>query len=379
MTVADEIRQAALGLGFVEVGFAKAEPFVRGNHKLAEWLAHGFHADMDYMQDPRRAEPTALLPQAQSLIVVALPYGQRATLPVLNNGSQGIVARYAQGDDYHRVIKGKLQALAELISQQLAPGSVTRACVDTAPLLEREAAAQAGIAFIAKSTMAIAPGFGSYFLLGALLTDLNLPASTPQRDRCGTCTKCLTACPTGAFVDAYTLDARRCISYLTIEHTGVIARELRPLMGQHVFGCDICQDVCPFNASSKPRPSAPELGAKQHLIAPSLTELLDLGSKAYQRLVRGTALERVSRNQLARNAAIALGNSQDEQAVSALSRTVLWHASALVRLHAAWALGQFNHPEAKLALEYTSQNDPDESVRAEALWVIAFLSRGFAE
>jgi len=237
--------------------------------------------------------------------------------------------------------------------------------VDTAPLLEREAARRAGIGFTAKSTLTIAPGLGSYILLGELLTDLELAPSEPIASSCGSCRACLDACPTAAFVDAYTLDARRCISYLTIELQGAIPRALRPLIGRWVFGCDICQEVCPFNHSPKPRPSEPELAPRRSLTDPDLVELLQITSSAYRRFVRGTALKRISRHRLQRNAAVALGNTRSPAAAEPLARALLSNPSPLVRAHCAWALGQIGTEVARSALAASRQGELDETVIEE--------------
>jgi epoxyqueuosine reductase len=249
LNLANALRGAALDLGFARVGFCSVEPFETAAQSLAGWLSAGLHGEMQYLAEGARHQPQALLGPARSLVVVALAYrsaGSERALPVLT----GRVARYSQGADYHAVLRGKLQALA-----QLAANLVQRPVL--APLLEREAARRAGVGFTAKSTLTLAPGVGTFTLLGELLLDVDLPASTPIAEGCGQCTACLRACPTGAFVDAYTLDARRCISYLTIELQGSIPRALRPLMGAWVFGCDVCQDVCPYNALS---PRAPRAG-----------------------------------------------------------------------------------------------------------------------
>jgi epoxyqueuosine reductase len=263
-------------------------------------------------------------------------------------------------------MKDKLRALADVCARLAGRPVPSRACVDTAPLLEREAAARAGLGFTGKSTMTIVPGRGTYVLLGELLVDLDLEPEEPAAQGCGSCRLCLDACPTQAFVGPWLLDARRCISYLTIEYRGVIARELRPLIGTRVFGCDVCQEVCPFNASPTQKPSAPELSARRDLEAPALTGLLKLRSSEYRRLVAGSALRRTSRTQLARNAAVALGNSGDRNAVSALANSLASDPRALVRGHAAWALGRLGGSAAVAALREACAHDADEWVRAEA-------------
>jgi len=363
--LAGQIRDAALGLGFVRVGFTPVARLDAAAGRLAEWLEQDRQGEMAYLAG-ERADPRALLPAARTLIAVALPYPTAPGTPRPGRLT-GYVARYARGDDYHLLIKARLRALADACAEIAGRPLLARPCVDTAPLLEREAAARAGLGFAAKSTMLIVPGVGTNVLLGELLVDLEIaPTSHSEPPHCGSCTACLDACPTQAFVDAHVLDARRCISYLTIELTGPIPRELRPLCGAHVFGCDICQDVCPFNASATPRPAAPELALRPTLEAPDLVELLELGSGAYRRLVRQSALGRVSRARLARNAAVALGNSGDPRAVAPLSRALRSHSSALVRGHAAWALGRLGGADARAALVEAIDGDPDPTVREEA-------------
>ncbi len=361
--LARRIRDAALGLGFVRVGFTPVERFDDAAGRLADWLEAGRHGEMAYLAG-ERADARELLPDARTLIAVALPYPAREQAP--RRGLSGYVARYARGEDYHLLIKARLRALADACAAIAGRPVLARPCVDTAPLLEREAAARAGLGFAAKSTMLIVPGVGSNVLLGELLVDVEVTPGRPEPPRCGACTACLDACPTRAFVDAHVLDARRCISYLTIELTGPIPLELRSLCGTHVFGCDICQDVCPFNASATPRPAAPELAARPALEALDLVELLEQGSAAHRRLVRQSALGRVSRARLARNAAVALGNSGDPRAVAPLARALRDDSSALVRGHAAWALGRLGGPEARAALLAALSKDPDETVRQEA-------------
>lgn len=320
--------------GFARVGVCSAERLDRGADALKRWLQSGYHGEMNYMANHDRADPQTVMPGAKTIVVVALPYARDVapSTPLV-----GRVASYARGEDYHRVFKERLTRLAERIREVTGGDVAARACVDSAPLLEREAAERAGVGFIGKSAMVIAPGLGSDVLLGELLLDIELPATESERTRCGSCRACLDACPTGAFVDAFTLDARRCISYLTIEYRGWIPLELRPLMGNWVFGCDVCQQVCPFNASAKPRPVDPQLAPRGPLL--SLEEILTLGSSAHRRLVSGTAMRRAPRWQLQRNAAIALGNSGKLEAEDPLEHAVRASRYAIVRGHAVWALG----------------------------------------
>jgi epoxyqueuosine reductase len=370
--LAATLRARALSRGFAKVGFTSAEPFARGGEALAAWLAAGRHGELGYMAEHAwRADPHGLLPEARSLVVVALPYARGPKLEPADDRPRGVVAKYARGRDYHLVMMEELEALGAELPALAGRPVAWKAFVDSSPILEREAAARAGVGFIAVSTMTIVPGIGTYVLLGGLLTDLELPADAPARSRCGTCDICSAACPTGAIVDRYVVDARRCISYLTIELRGVVPRELRPLVGRHVFGCDICQDVCPFNASRQPRPASPALASRPTLEQPLLEELLLLGSKPHRRLVRGTALVRVSRNQLARNAAIALGNAGDRRAVPALAQALSRHVSPVVRLHAAWALGQLGGDAATTALSLAAGADADAGVRGECAGALA--------
>lgn len=373
---AERIAAAARELGFARVAFSPVAPFERGSEALGKWLAAGQHGEMRFMSRHRsvREDPRQLLEGARSLVVVALNYGTPADAgPAAQtrdasaaSGLTGFVARYARGRDYHAIFKERLYALAERCQDIVARPVMARPCVDSAPLFEREAAHRSGLGFIAKSTMAIVPGLGSYVLLGELLLDVELAYGSPAQSKCGQCTACLDACPTGAFPEPFVLDARRCISYLTIELQGPIPRHLRPLIGTMVFGCDICQQVCPFNASPKPRPVDPELQPRAELQAPDLVAWLNLTSAGYRRLVSGTALRRASRTQLARNAAVALGNTADADAIEPLVQATREHKKALVRGHAAWALGELGGARACDTLQSAARNDPDASVREEA-------------
>ncbi|MEY4548186.1 MAG: hypothetical protein RL685_4381 [Pseudomonadota bacterium] len=367
--LATAIRDAALALGFARVGFCPVEPFDDAARSLASWLEQGHHGDMAYLAAEPRHDPSRLLPEARSLIVVALPYGAGASddaAPRKHLPLTGQIARYARGADYHSVLKERLRQLADLCAELTGRAVLARPCVDSAPLLEREAARRAGIGFTAKSTLTIAPGLGSYVLLGELLIDLELPAPEQVLERgCGSCTTCLTACPTSAFVDAYTLDARRCISYLTIEQKGAIPRPLRALIGRWVFGCDVCQEVCPFNQSRRPRPVEGAFDPRSWLSEPELVHLLELTASGYRRFVKRSALRRIGRVQLQRNAAVALGNSGAPEAVDPLGRSLLQNPSALVREHVAWALGRLGGETARLLLHQARTQEREPAVLEE--------------
>lgn len=381
---------AATQIGFARTGFAPVAPFSEAGGRFQEFIAHSRHGVMGYLErhGPRNA-PQSLLPEARTLISVALAYAGGSRLVQLRTqrgapaGSLpgATIAAYALGPDYHRVVKTKLAELGQACADIVGRTVVARSCVDTAPLLEREAARQAGVGFIGKSTMSIIPGVGSYFLTGELLVDATIEPGTPLPDGCGRCRLCLDACPTGAFVDAYTLDARRCIAYLTIEHRGVIPRELRPLIGARVFGCDVCQDVCPYNAAADKHPASSDLAPRPELLAVSLPELLALSAAGYRRLVRGSALERATRRMLQRNAAVALGNSRAPEAAPPLL-AALGSASDLVRGHAAWALGELALGELPSQQENVASvlapvagHDPMPWVRDEAEQSLAALGK----
>ncbi len=369
--LSERIVQVARALGFSRVGFASAQPLEEGRDRLDAFLAAGYDGAMDYLSEGPRHDPRQLLPEAKSVIVVALSYGNTPDPPPRSGALTGRLARYAQGDDYHLVLKDKLAALERALPELVGHPVRTRACVDTAPLLERELAARAGLGFHGKSTLVIAPGLGSYVLFGELLVDVELeatpPAALPQS--CGSCRACLDACPTQAFVAPHLLDARRCVSYLTIEATGAIPAELRRGLGDRVFGCDACQEVCPYNQGASAQKAPNLLSPRPDRAELDLVALLELGSAGYRKLARRTALRRVNRVTLQRNAAIALGNSGSAAAVAPLVSALENNPSALVRSHAAWALGELApelDPASRAALRRAAESDGDGDVRAEA-------------
>lgn len=348
--------QKAADLGFARAGVTDTRAPAR-YEAYQEWLARGDHGSMAYMADDfhqrSRADMRELLPEVQSAIVVALSYDKPETAADNAQPSQaprGRVAQYAVGDDYHFVIKDKLKLLGQALADELGRPVAFRACVDSAPLLERELAARAGLGFIAKNTMLISPGLGSYTLLGVLLIALEMePTHQAQTRDCGTCTACLDACPTQAFRGPHKLDATRCISYLTIESREAIPEALREALGDRIFGCDECQDVCPYNAKAPLRfPSNPHLRARDpERPRPPLQEFVSMGSNPRKRYMRASAMQRNSREQLLRNVAVALGNAPvtgaaGEDAANESLQTLATDASPLVRDHAQWALAKRN-------------------------------------
>ena len=381
MTPAAIVREEAARLGFARVGFAGVGEFARHDFFRA-WLDAGHAGEMAYLHDgsEARRSPAALLDGARTVVSVALSYAHPELVPA-ERLARGRIARYARGDDYHMVIKPRLARLAETIAARLERPVVWRACVDTAHLLEREAASAAGLGFLAKNTLLIAPGLGSWLLLGELIVDVAIDVDNQVDEsapRCGRCRACLDACPTHAFTDAYTLDARRCISYLTIEHRGAIPRELRAPIGDWIFGCDICQEVCPFNQTESAQQGGdPRFAPTQERSLPSLVALLGMGAARFRKWVRRTALRRIHRAQLLRNVAVALGNVGGSSEVPALARA-LAEETPLVRAHVAWALGQIAQrckcKEATDVLLAHLSNEADGEVREEIALALAATS-----
>ncbi len=333
------IKHQARALGFELVGIAPATE-ADGFAHLQDWLAQGYAGEMEYMSRhaEARRHPDSMLPNVKSVVMVGLNY--KPTNPVLSaqySVLAGRVSCYAGGFDYHDVLRAKLKSLLEWI-QTDAPGTRGRAVIDTAPLLERDFARRAGLGWFGKNTMLIDRKLGSYFFLAGLLLDLPLEADAPfETTHCGICTRCLDACPTDAFVGPYQLDARRCISYLTIELRGAIPVELRPLMGDWIFGCDVCQEVCPWNRKS---PNGMEAALQPTIgLRVGLEELLGIDETEFRRRFRNTPLWRAGRAGLLRNVAIALGNLGDAHALPALERARTDN-EPLVREAAQWAIGR---------------------------------------
>ena len=346
------LKERAFELGFDLCGIAAA---VRpdGFDWLRRWLDRGFAGEMDYI--PRREaayeHPSGVLPPVRSVVMLAMNYGVAWTPssePLLETKqrtdegvhSTGRIASYAHGTrDYHDLLRERLKQLADFLHEQ-RPGCRTRGCVDTAPLLERDFARLAGLGWFGKNTMLINKRAGSFFFLAALLTDVELKPDEPHHtSHCGTCTRCLDACPTDAFVEPYVLDARKCISYLTIElRDQPIPMELRSQMGDWVFGCDVCQDVCPWNRKA-PTSNEPAFAPREQLQPLDLEWLLSLNDAGFESAFAGTPQHRTGRAALLRNAAIALGNSRDPHALPVLERAT-HDSEPLVREAAEWGLGQ---------------------------------------
>ena len=359
------IKDAAARLGFALVGVSPVEE-PRHAESFAAWLGQKLHGEMAYMERTaaQRRQPSEFLPWARSIVSVGMSYATPHLRAERPGELRGWISRYAWGEDYHHVMQERLEKLLEAV-QAMVPGARGRACVDAAPVLEREAAARAGLGWIGKNTMLLHPGRGSWFFLGELFLDLDLEHDRPMRDRCGRCDLCLKACPTQAFLGPYVLDARRCISYLTIELKGAIPQHLRPLMGTHIFGCDICQDVCPYNLKGTAAAAGAAYHPRDGLHAPELIPLLDLTEAEFRRRFRGSPITRAKRRGFLRNVCVALGNLGDARAVPALARALQDDPDALVRSHAAWALGRIGTPEARRALEAALPRETNDAARTE--------------
>ncbi|MGE3268280.1 MAG: tRNA epoxyqueuosine(34) reductase QueG [Chloroflexota bacterium] len=343
--LAARVKSKAAELGFRPVGIASAEAFDADLSRVLDWLDQGMQAGMTWLTQERArtaADPATLLEGAQSIVVVGAPYAHPSPEGV-DGQPRGIVARYARGADYHDVMKARLTDLAAFIREASAgdiadDGPRTRIFVDSSPLLERAAAVRAGLGFVGKNTNLLTAQAGSWLLLGAVLTTAQMAPDTPPQRDCGRCRLCLDACPTGALPEPFVLDANRCISYLTIEHRDAIPHELRPQMGNLVFGCDICQDVCPWNRGQRP-PGWPEFDGDENAARPPLADMLALTDAGFRERYRRTPLWRTKRRGLARNAAVALGNVGTEADLPTLAQA-LRDLEPLVRGHAAWAIGR---------------------------------------
>lgn len=344
-----DISRWARELGFDEAGIADIE---LGPHaaRLREWLAAGMHGEMEYMErhEHLRRDPAALHPGTVRVISVRmnyLPREARATAEALADPSAAFVSRYALGRDYHRVMRRRLQELASRIAKKVSPFGY-RVFADSAPVLERALAEKAGLGWIGKHTNLVSTEAGSWFFLGEILTDLPLPVSTPASNHCGTCQACIDVCPTRAIIAPYRLDARRCISYLTIELRGAIPEELRPGIGNRIFGCDDCQLVCPWNRFGRYTEEA-DFSPRHELDSATLIALFAWSEEDFRQRTEGSAIRRTGYEGWLRNIAVALGNSlrnmpagADHAAVVHALEEKLDHPSALVREHVGWALAQ---------------------------------------
>ena len=362
------VKAIANSVGFDLVGVAAAEPTLEALF-YPEWLSRGYAGEMDYLKGhpgEMRQDPKTLLPGARSIICVGLVYNSPGPYSVeVEASGQGWISRYAWGKDYHAILREKLLALAEALQAEQGPFHY-KICVDTAPLLERAYARQAGLGWIAKNTCLINQQLGSWIFLGELITSLDLEPDGPAPARCGTCTRCIDACPTDALVPtgasegpAYALDSRRCISYWTIELRGPIPEENRAEVGQHLFGCDICQDVCPWNRRAAVT-DAEEFQPKNQL--PDLKELAEMSADQFRSRYGSSAVERTRYRGFLRNVAVALGNSGNREFLEPLRRLAR-HDDEVVREHAEWAITRIEQGrrESSPFRELAASRQPDSS------------------
>jgi epoxyqueuosine reductase len=361
-----KIKDASFQQGFALVGFAAIRRLEDREVFYRQWLDDGRHGSMSYLvRDPeRRFDPRNLDHRFKTVVSLGLPY--HSPMPPKHDWRaelRGRIAAYAMGPDYHDVVLRKARAVADAMTE-LRSGIITRAYVDTGPVFEREWAAEARIGWFGKNTTILSREHGSYFFLAEIFCDLELePSNAPYRDHCGTCTRCLDLCPTNALADGYLMEPRLCISYLTIENRGPIPIELRQKLGNWIFGCDICQEVCPWN-----EPLGENLASE---LVPFMPDLMTLDDAGFSRRFSRSAIKRTKRRGLLRNTAVALGNSGNREAVPVLARSIECEPEAIVRSHCAWALGQLGGPIARRSLGRAQERETDPEVRAEISLALA--------
>ena len=357
------VDQAAHDAGFDLVAVTSADAFAPDREEALRRIDDGLMEGLPWFNAQRverGTDPETLLPGARSIISLGWNY-YPSDDPTAVDG-QGVIARYARGRDYHRVMKRRMRRMVLDLTERLGDRFAARWYVDDGPMLDRAAAARAGLGWFGKNGNILNPTYGSWLLLGQIITDLPLADDPPLAKTCGQCARCIPACPTDAIVAPYVVDNRRCISYLTIEHKGAIPVELRASLGNWVFGCDICQEVCPVNRKATAT-GDPNFG-RTDLSAVDLIELLEMTDEQFRQRFAGTPVMRAKREGMQRNACIALGNSGDPAAVPGLTRA-LTTAAPLVRGHAAWALGRIGGPSAIDALRHALDRESDPGVRSE--------------
>ncbi len=360
------LKAEAYRLGFWLCGVTTPEPPAHLDTYTA-WIHAGRHADMAYLASPRaltaRANPDSLMPGCQTIIALAAPY---PAPPASTAADAGMIAGYAKSTDYHNVFPPRLEALAEWISSQSDQPVQWRGFTDSAPILEKELAQRAGLGWIGKNTNLINPEIGSYFLLAELFLDISIEPDPPfTADRCGACTRCIDACPTSCILPDRTIDAARCLSYLTIENKGLIPPDLRPNLETRIFGCDVCQTVCPWNRKAVLPPEQtlfPPLASFQSI---HLTEEMQLDEDAFRSRFRHTPILRTKRRGYLRNVAVALGNLARPESIPVLANSLYHDPESLIRAHVAWALGRLPAPEAQTALQTALQTETDPAVQSE--------------
>ncbi len=373
MDIKQWIKAEACSLGFPLAGITTPDP-PRHWNRFEAWIAAGRHASMAYLSAPasleKRAAPNLVLSTSRSILSLGMPYSPSnipSNIKEIPTGTPiGRVASYAWGDDYHNVIPGRLGLLVERIAEQLGRHVTWRAYTDTGPILERDLAQRAGLGWAGKNTCLIHREFGSYFFLAELFLDIELEPDKPfEAYHCGTCQRCIEACPTGCIHDDRTLDASRCISYQTIENKEPIPHPLRPFLGNWVFGCDICQQVCPWNRFALTNPIEDAFQARPDVAAPRLLDELRLDARGFNQKFHLSPVRRAKRRGYLRNVCIALGNSGDDSVVPALLDIVDTEPEGLIRGAAAWAAHRLNPETAQSRLKQAADSDPDPLVRED--------------
>nr|WP_250152372.1 tRNA epoxyqueuosine(34) reductase QueG [Ancylobacter radicis] len=350
--------------GFDSLGVAAPGAIPQAGTRLQQWVAEGHHGDMDWMPETaeRRASPRHLWPKVQAVLMLGLNYGpDEDPRRSLSERSRGTISVYARGDDYHELIKGKLKRICSRFVPRA--GGEVKVFVDTAPLMEKPLAEAAGLGWQGKHTNLVSREKGSWLLLGAIATSLALPADSPERDHCGSCRACLDACPTGAFPAPYRIDARRCVSYLTIEHRGPIPRDLRAAIGNRIYGCDDCLAACPWNKFAQAGREA-RLAARDENRAPPLAELARLDDAAFRARFTKSPIKRTGRTRFLRNVLIAIGNSGDRDLIPEAER-LLADEAPLIRGAAVWALSRLMDGPAFARIKALHAQEPDADVQAE--------------
>ena len=361
----ERIRAEAQALGFAACGFARADAAPESAARLDAWLATGAHGSMDWMEARKgeRRRPRGLWPEGRSLIMLGMSYAPREDpLRLADEPGIGRISVYAQGADYHDVVKKALKALARWLVEQA--GGELKLFVDTAPVMEKPLAAAAGIGWQGRHSNLVSREHGSWLFLGAIMTSLDLPPDDAHDDRCGSCTACHMACPTDAFPSPYVVDARRCISYLTIEHKGPIPEEFRAAMGNRIYGCDDCLAVCPWNKFAEQAAANRAFATRAELAAPELGDLLALDDAAFRTVFAGSPIKRIGRDRMVRNAAIAAGNS-GLAALAPAVRALLDDPAPVVRGAAIWALSRLDRAAFEIEREQRRHTEQDPSIARE--------------
>jgi epoxyqueuosine reductase len=366
-TLNSRICEEARRLGFAKIGFASVRPLPFSVH-FKEWLENGMHGEMRYLENHclKRQDPSLLLAGARSMLVLAINYSAGRALA--DRPLKGKISRYALSEDYHQVVMDRLRNLLQWIQNE-APATRGLCYVDTGPVMEKIWGAQTSLGWMGKHTNLIARGIGSWFFIGVILLDIDLECDRKEKDFCGSCRRCIDACPTGAIVAPYVLDARLCIAYLTIELRGPIPKELRPLIGNRIFGCDDCQEACPWNKFAVAAPLE-EFSPREDNIMPDLMPLVRITSREFKERFKNSAIKRATRDVFVRNVVVALGNSHQDEAVPALGEAVR-DESSLVRSHAVWALGQIGTESARKTLDWAREKESDRAVLEEIALAIA--------